>query len=192
MRPRPGRHPEAGAAGPRIPGPRLPGPRAAGDDGSRRSFHVVLRAANANTTSLTLGTQVVPLDGKSNLLLRYRGRKNTFPYVSAADVLAGATAPDAFTGKVVFVGATALGTQELVATPFESVVRRRRSAGHGRGQPAARRLSPASRAQRRSSGVYHHRSRTLVRRSSSGVWVSFGERSPRSRGWVSCGPFPRG
>jgi adenylate cyclase len=27
--------------------------------------------------------------------------------------------PDAFRGKVVFVGATALGTQELVATPFD-------------------------------------------------------------------------
>ena len=81
--------------------------------------HIVLQAANANTTSLTLGSQVIPLDGRSNLLLRYRGQKKTFPYVSAADVLAGATAPDAFAGKVVFVGATALGTQELVATPFD-------------------------------------------------------------------------
>ncbi len=81
--------------------------------------HVVLQAANANTTSLTLGSQIIPLDGRSNLLLRYRGQKKTFPYVSAADVLAGATAPDAFAGKVVFVGATALGTQELVATPFD-------------------------------------------------------------------------
>jgi signal transduction histidine kinase len=83
--------------------------------------HVVLQAANANTTSLTLGSQIIPLDGRSNLLLRYRGQKKTFPYVSAADVLAGATAADAFAGKVVFVGATALGTQELVATPFDPV-----------------------------------------------------------------------
>jgi signal transduction histidine kinase len=80
---------------------------------------VVLQAINANTTSLTVGTQVVPLDGKSNLLLRYRGANKTFPYVSAADVLAGTAPPDALRGKVVFVGATALGTQELVATPFD-------------------------------------------------------------------------
>jgi signal transduction histidine kinase len=80
---------------------------------------VVLRTVNANSTLLTLGAQVIPLDGRSNLLLRYRGRKETFPYVSAADVLAGTAAPDAFSGKVVFVGATALGTQELVSTPFD-------------------------------------------------------------------------
>ena len=35
------------------------------------------------------GQTSVPLDGKSNLLLRYRGPKRTFPYVSAVDVLRG-------------------------------------------------------------------------------------------------------
>ena len=38
-----------------------------------------------------LDSRSVPLDGKSNLLLRYRGAKRTFPYVSAADVLSGQT-----------------------------------------------------------------------------------------------------
>ena len=37
--------------------------------------------------------------------------------MSAADVLSGQPPADAFTDKLVFVGATALGTQELVATP---------------------------------------------------------------------------
>jgi adenylate cyclase len=36
---------------------------------------------------LLLDSRTVPLDGKSNLLLRYRGGKRTFPYVSAGDVL---------------------------------------------------------------------------------------------------------
>jgi hypothetical protein len=39
--------------------------------------------------------------------------------VSAADVMDGRVAPDAFRDKLVFVGATALGTQELVATPHD-------------------------------------------------------------------------
>ena len=78
-----------------------------------------LRAVNANTTALTIGDRTAPLDGRANLLLRFRGGRRTFPFVSAADVMDGRTAPDAFRDKLVFVGATALGTQELVATPHD-------------------------------------------------------------------------
>jgi adenylate cyclase len=40
---------------------------------------VALRSKNENTTSLELGTGTIPLDGLSNLLVRYRGPKRTFP-----------------------------------------------------------------------------------------------------------------
>jgi adenylate cyclase len=91
---------------------------------------VALRVANGNAASLVLskvdaaasGRPIeVPLDGKGNLLVRFRGRKRTFPYVSAADVMSGRTAPGAFAGKVVFVGTTALGTREVVATPLDTL-----------------------------------------------------------------------
>ena len=78
-----------------------------------------LRAVHANASSLALGDRTVPLDGRSNLLLRFRGPRRTFTFVSAADVLADRVLPDTFRDKVVFVGATALGTQELVATPHD-------------------------------------------------------------------------
>ena len=45
--------------------------------------------------------------------------ERSFPYVSAAAVIAGQLPADRFTDKIVFVGATALGTQELVATPYD-------------------------------------------------------------------------
>ena len=76
-----------------------------------------LRAVNANASSLSIGDRTVALDGRSNLLLRFRGGRRTFPYVSAVDVVEGRTGDGAFRDKLVFVGATALGTQELVATP---------------------------------------------------------------------------
>jgi adenylate cyclase len=63
----------------------------------------------------------VPLDGKSNLLLRYRGPKRTFPYVSAVDVLESKLGPDTFQNKLVFIGTTALGTREVVATPLDTL-----------------------------------------------------------------------
>ena len=80
-----------------------------------------LRVVNVNTSSLMLGGVRVPLDGKSNLLLRYRGPKRTFTYVSAADVLSGAAGPEAFKDKVVLVGTTALGTREVVSTPLDTL-----------------------------------------------------------------------
>src|SRR5207253_7504700 len=63
----------------------------------------------------------VPLDGKSNLLLRFRGKKQTFPYVSAADVLSGHVPNGKLRDKIAFVGTTALGTREVVATPLDTL-----------------------------------------------------------------------
>ena len=83
--------------------------------------NLVLRIANVNTAALGLEGQEVPLDGKSNLLLRYRGAKRSFPYVSAADVLNGQVDPDEFKDRIVFVGTTALGTREVVATPLDTL-----------------------------------------------------------------------
>ena len=82
---------------------------------------MALRVNNVNSASLLTGTVSVPVDGKSNLLIRYRGRKRTFPYVSAADILSGRTAGDLFKDKIVFIGTTALGTREVVATPLDTL-----------------------------------------------------------------------
>jgi adenylate cyclase len=82
----------------------------------------VLRVSNANAVSLSVGgLDDVPLDGKSNLLVRFRGGKRTFPYVSAADLLDGTAPPDAVRDRIVFVGTTALGTREVVATPLDTL-----------------------------------------------------------------------
>ena len=85
------------------------------------SRDAALRIATVNAASLTLDNRIVPLDAKSNLLLRYRGRKRTFPYVSAADVLSGQAPDELLKGKIVFVGTTALGTREVVATPLDTL-----------------------------------------------------------------------
>jgi adenylate cyclase len=85
------------------------------------SRDLALRIANVNTASLTVGDRVVPVDGRANALLRYRGRKQTFPYVSAADVLSGDVAAGRLQDKIVFVGTTALGTREVVATPLDTL-----------------------------------------------------------------------
>jgi len=86
-----------------------------------RTHDATLRVANVNASSLVLDSRTVALDGKSNLLLRFRGKKKTFSYVSAADVLSGEVPEGALRDKIVFVGATALGTREVVATPLDTL-----------------------------------------------------------------------
>ena len=97
------------------------------------SRDLVLRIANVNTASLIVDTlsrrslaeaeaaRVVPVDGRANALLRYRGEKHTFPYVSAADVMSGGLPAETLRDKIVFVGTTALGTREVVATPLDTL-----------------------------------------------------------------------
>jgi HD-GYP domain-containing protein (c-di-GMP phosphodiesterase class II) len=88
---------------------------------SAQTRDAVLRVINVNAATLLLDNRSVPLDGKSNMLLRYRGPKRTFPYVSAADVLSGQVKPETFKDKIVIVGTTALGTREVVTTPIDTL-----------------------------------------------------------------------
>jgi CHASE2 domain-containing sensor protein len=81
---------------------------------------MTLRTDDVNTASLILDDRLVPLDGRGNMLLRYRGRKKPFQHSSAADVLTGRLPADAFRGRVVLFGATALGTRDVVATPLDT------------------------------------------------------------------------
>ena len=82
---------------------------------------MALRIVNVNASVLTIDNRAVPIDGKGNLLLRYRGKKRTFPYFSAVDVLTDQIAAGALRDKIVFVGTTALGTREVVATPLDTL-----------------------------------------------------------------------
>jgi len=85
------------------------------------SRDLMLRISNVNTASLIVGHTEVPVDGRVNALLRYRGTKQTFPYVSAADVMNGRVPAGTLKDKIVFVGTTALGTREVVATPLDTL-----------------------------------------------------------------------
>ena len=79
-----------------------------------------LDVSTVNSSTLTISSVALPLDGRSNLLLAFRGKKRTFPYISAADVLDGTVDREALRGKIVLVGTTALGTREVVATPLDT------------------------------------------------------------------------
>ncbi len=72
--------------------------------------------------SLRFGGKVVPLDARGNLLIRYRGKSRTLDSVSAADVLSGAVGSNRVKGRIVFVGASAVGLADLHPTPVDTVL----------------------------------------------------------------------
>src|SRR5262249_41725947 len=63
----------------------------------------------------------IPLDDTAAALVPYRGRKNSFKYFSAVDVLNERVDPAELKGKIVLVGTTAPGLLDLRATPVDPV-----------------------------------------------------------------------
>ncbi|MNK36179.1 Adenylate cyclase 1 [compost metagenome] len=71
--------------------------------------------------ALVLGSLRIPVDQSASLQVPFRGpggpRAGSFRYVAAADVLEGRLAPGELKDKIVLLGATAPGLQDLRATP---------------------------------------------------------------------------
>jgi adenylate cyclase len=68
-----------------------------------------------------IGEQLVPTDEGGRLLLNFVGPPHSFPFVSAARILAGEADPALLRDRVVLVGATATGTYDMRSTPFSTV-----------------------------------------------------------------------
>lgn len=66
------------------------------------------------------GFGTIPLDAKGQMIVPYLGPQGAFPYISAADVLAGARKAE-LEGAIVLVGTTAQGLFDLRATPVQAV-----------------------------------------------------------------------
>jgi adenylate cyclase len=84
--------------------------------------HLALSPLAGERATLVLDGRQVPLDERGTLLIRFRGKRGSFPQVSASDVLNGRVPADTLKDRIVFVGATALGTGDVVATPFDTSV----------------------------------------------------------------------
>jgi CHASE2 domain-containing sensor protein len=81
-----------------------------------------LAGVTVDRARLLLDDAPVLLDARATLLIRFRGGRGTYPQVPASDILQGRLSPGALRDRIVFVGATALGVQDVVSTPFENAV----------------------------------------------------------------------
>ena len=72
------------------------------------------------TDKLIFKETEIPIDSWNRMIINYCGPESTFKYYSFCDVIEGKIPPDAFSNKIVFLGATASGLGDFVATPFSS------------------------------------------------------------------------
>lgn len=79
---------------------------------------VALRGHPSGVQSLSVGNLGIPLDERGGLLLRFRGPSSTFRSVSAHELLGGRARHEEIRGKIVIVGCSAVGLQDLVSAPM--------------------------------------------------------------------------
>jgi adenylate cyclase len=70
---------------------------------------------------LEVGELRIPVDRDVTALVPYRGRERSFPYISATDVLTGKAARADLEGRIVLVGSSAPGLNDLRSAPVGNV-----------------------------------------------------------------------
>ena len=70
---------------------------------------------------LKVGPLTIPVDDRVTVLIPYRGKKFSFPYIPLADVIHDRVKPEQLKGKIALVGTTAPGLFDLRSTPVDSV-----------------------------------------------------------------------
>jgi adenylate cyclase len=79
---------------------------------------LIVKIAAFGVESIAIGDRRIPTDESGQLLIRYLGPPMTIPHYSIGDILNHRVERKVFDGKIVLVGATAMGTYDLRNTPF--------------------------------------------------------------------------
>ncbi len=109
------------------------------DDGVNRRNQLLIEAAGRQVPSLglmgamaalgekefvpgafeiRLGKRSIPVDGRYAMWINYTGPTGSYPRFSFTDIVHGRIDPALLKGKVLFLGATALGIYDMRVTPF--------------------------------------------------------------------------
>jgi adenylate cyclase len=72
--------------------------------------------------SLQVGNRDIPVDANYSMWINYTGAPGNYPRFSFVDVVDGRVGAEMLRGKVLFLGATALGIYDMRATPFDNNV----------------------------------------------------------------------
>lgn len=74
------------------------------------------------TEGIRFGKRYISTDTWGRILINYYGPNQTFKHFSISDILDGSLNPKLFQGKIVLIGATAVGIYDLRVTPFSAAM----------------------------------------------------------------------
>jgi len=75
------------------------------------------RMSGVDLESFILGDARIPVNEQAAVYIPYRGPQESFPFISARDVLNGLAPPGVLEGKIALLGASAAGLLDLRSTP---------------------------------------------------------------------------
>ncbi|BCB97457.1 adenylate/guanylate cyclase domain-containing protein [Dissulfurispira thermophila] len=70
------------------------------------------------TEGIRFGKRFIPTDRWGRMLINYYGSNQTFKHISISDILEDKISQEEISGKIVLIGATAVGIYDLRVTPF--------------------------------------------------------------------------
>ncbi len=79
-----------------------------------------IKSGQNGILGITIANTFIPTDNQGQLTVNYRGGVQTFPYISAVDILQGKRL-DTLRDKYVLIGTSAAGLLDLRATPFANI-----------------------------------------------------------------------
>ena len=82
---------------------------------------IIADAGPDGLESIRVGSYTIPVSPQGDFAVPFTGPRGQYRYVGAARLLDGSLPPDAFTGNILFVGASAPGLLDIRATPFDRV-----------------------------------------------------------------------
>lgn len=71
-------------------------------------------------SGIALGRQFITTDLHGRVVINYRGKEHSFPYISASDVIKGRVPAGVLKDKIILVGTSALATYDQKVTPFSA------------------------------------------------------------------------
>jgi len=75
------------------------------------------RMSGVDIEAFTLGERRIPVNEQVAVYIPYRGPQESFPFISARDVLSGAAPAELLHGRIALLGASAAGLLDLRSTP---------------------------------------------------------------------------
>lgn len=70
---------------------------------------------------IKLGEYIIPVDGSATILVPFKGPKGSYKYYSAKDLLDDKLTEAELKDKIVFIGSSAIGLQDIRSTPWDEM-----------------------------------------------------------------------